>query len=157
MKKLLFILLLASCSKIETPKGKFDYNQKVYVSTTLDIAYKAYEIAYTNPNWTNAPCHIRVTGINDKLILPNVVTHSNGEYDATFIEGQDFVVRTKDKIYPIYDTIAYIPNMRMFQSKAKYFLEQKDFINLYKVYQNELVAIPISGKDYREQKKKGLI
>lgn len=159
MKKLLFILLLASCSKIEIPKGDYQPDQDVFIRADSKVVSKAYDISYYNTNMRDGQMGFGFTGKEgNKLIFPaEYIIDSKQEFQAYFADGQDVVIRSRGGVQLTYDTIAYIPNKAMteFSRRVQYFIANSEYDRLYYCLQNYLVAIPITGKEYLKLERKG--
>lgn len=159
MKKLLFILLLASCSKIDVPKGNYQADQDVFIRADSRVVSKAYDISYYNTNVRDGQIGFGFTGKDgNKLIFPaDYIINSKQEFQTYFADGQDVVIRSRGGVQLIYDTIAYIPNkaMREFSRRVQYFILNGEYDRLYYCLQNDLVAIPITGTEYLKLERKG--
>ena len=158
MKKLLFILLLASCSKIDIPKGEYQPYEEIYIRANSEVVSKAYDIVFFNTAIRDGQMNFGLSKESAKLVIPaEYVISLEKEYDNYFADGKDFVVRSRQPITFAYDTIAYIPNkvMKEFATRVKYFIKEGEYTRLYTSLHNDLYAIPITGKGYRDLQKKG--
>jgi len=158
MKKLLFILLLASCSKIEIPKGEYQPYEEIYIRANSDIVSKAYDIVFFNTLIRDGQMNFGLGKEGTRLVIPaEYVISLDKEYESYFADAKDVVIRADRGYQYPYDTIAYIPNrvMKEFATRIKYFIEQDEYTRLYASLHNDLYAIPITGKGYRDLQKKG--
>ena len=158
MKKLLFILLLASCSKIDIPKGEYQPYEEIYIRANSEIVSKACDIVFFNTLIRDGQMNFGLGKESAKLVIPaEYVISIEKEYDNYFADAQGVVIRSRKPLTFAYDTIAYIPNkvMKEFATRAKYFIKEGEYTRLYASFHNDLYAIPITGKGYRDLQKKG--
>ena len=178
MKKLLFIIaviLIASCEKEPTSKGKLDPNAlisirpaagvKSYLSAK-EIVKQTRNISFYNPSisgteLTRGFSENQRDTVNVKLMMWGTdIIDQYGKYTGEFIEGTDFVFRkavNMQAIPPVYDTIAYIPNsvITNARNQIKTAYADSNFVEVYRLFDVAFTFTPITAAEWRALKKAG--
>lgn len=178
-------IMVFSCNKEDKVESfKINANAKVYVKpqvtksegftkagdqalSSLDVVRKATvlrgyntKIAESHITWTWAGKD--TTSATPALLrtASDIIydTDGYGHYglQMEFIETRDIVICSGK--YPIYDTLAYIPNSNMTSACEQIIaaFAAKDTAAVYQIFQNAFRFIPITASAYRDLKRQGL-
>jgi len=178
MKKLLFLItvaLLLGCSKEPVPQ-KWDSNRmislngKVMTKSVMSInnivKSPSVQLSFYNELISVNPCSRgfstaqRDTANHRLLMWGTDIISQSGKYTTDFIEARDIILRVNLRLvgYPLWDTVAYIPNsvIQAAKNRIKTNYEAGKYTEVYAAFDSAFVFYPITGSEWIKLKKLNL-